>query len=73
MSVIDLRLIENLLTVKDVAQMLGVSPKTVYEWVKLNRIPAVRLGRALRFDKQKIAEWLRTKGVHYDKKKSRLY
>lgn len=72
MSVLDLRLIENLLTAKDVAQKLNIHPKTVYEWVKLNRIPAVRIGRIVRFEKQKIDEWLRKKGAHYDKKNSHL-
>lgn len=60
-------LFENLITAKEVAEMLGIHHKTVYEWVRENRIPFVRIGRCVRFRPHELAEWLRKKGAHYGK------
>ena len=39
-----------MLTTKQVAERLGVTTRTIYEWVKLGRIKARKLGyRTLRF------------------------
>ena len=41
---------DRLLDVHDAAAMLGLSPKTLYEWAYERRVPVVKLfGRALRF------------------------
>jgi excisionase family DNA binding protein len=56
-----------LLTVREVAAELGVSPVTVYRWVTDGRVPAIRLGvgpRApVRIDPdelaERVAEWSR--------------
>jgi excisionase family DNA binding protein len=41
---------DRLLDVHDAAAMLGLSPKTLYEWAYERRLPIVKLfGRALRF------------------------
>ena len=41
---------DRLLTVKEAATMLGVTPKTLYEWASEGRIPFVKLlDRAVRF------------------------
>lgn len=45
------------LSVSDVAQLLGVSGKTVYRWVKDGRLPAYRLGQQLRFNRSELLEW----------------
>lgn len=71
MSTPNLLFFDNLMTAKEVGLKLGVNPKTVYAWAKANRIPHVRLGRALRFKPNDLAEWLRKKGAHYDKKIAR--
>ncbi len=47
-----------LLTVGDVAKILNVSVKTIYAWVKLKRLRAVVLGRAVRFKSEDIAEYI---------------
>ncbi len=36
---------DKLLTVKEVADMLNVKPKTVYQWAELGQIPCIRLGK----------------------------
>lgn len=44
------------------AEMIGVSKYTVYEWVKADKIPAHRLGvKLIRFDLEEIEEWLKAK------------
>lgn len=45
------------LSVSDVADLLGVSGKTVYRWVKDGRLPAYRLGQRLRFNRSELLEW----------------
>ena len=47
-----------LLTVAQVADLLGVSPKTVYAWVGQGRLSCVRLPGRLRFDPGELASWL---------------
>jgi hypothetical protein len=48
-----------LLTVKELAPLLGESPKTLYARVKRGGQPAVLLGGAVKFDPYVTAEWLR--------------
>lgn len=63
--------LEKLLTVRDIAQLLGVKPKTVYEWIKKKEIHChVRVGKNIRFLPEEFAEWLRKKGANYGKAKT---
>ena len=43
------RMKENLMTVKEVAEHLHLSPHTIYKWVEMGRIPVIRLGYCVRF------------------------
>jgi excisionase family DNA binding protein len=45
-----------------IAESLGVTPWRIYELVRQNRIPHVRLGRSVRFDPAKIAAWIEAGG-----------
>lgn len=52
-----------LLDVDGLAKYLSLPKATIYTWVSMRRFPAkavVRLGRALRFDRQEIDEWIAT-------------
>ena len=46
------------LTVIDVAEMLSLSPMTVYRLAKKGEIPAIKVGRCWRFTKEAIERWL---------------
>ena len=47
--------IEPLMTVKEAAKLLGVSPQTVYLWVERKQIPHLRvMGRNIRFLKSDL-------------------
>ena len=55
-------MIENLITVDDVAKMLNIKRLTVYGLVFKKQIPCVKLsGRALRFKESEISDWLNGK------------
>lgn len=47
-----------LMTIEDLAAYLKVSRRTIYEWLKSNKIPALKLVGQWRFKKDKIDEWL---------------
>lgn len=50
----------NLLTTKELAALLAVSPKTVYSYVTRNIIPHYKIASSVRFRARDIAEWLRS-------------
>jgi excisionase family DNA binding protein len=41
---------ERLLSVKETAELLGLSKWTIYEWVSKKAIPHVKMGRRVMFD-----------------------
>lgn len=50
------------LTVDQVANMLQVSTKSVSRWVSHDpSMPALRIGRTLRFERARLLAWLRSK------------
>ena len=48
-----------LLTIPQLASYLNVSSKTVRRWVATRRIPCVRIGTRIRFERGDIASWVR--------------
>jgi excisionase family DNA binding protein len=58
---------EKLLTLKDVCELLQVSPSLVYKWVHYGHIPHIKLGTAVRFKESALTTWLKSK-----EKKGRL-
>jgi excisionase family DNA binding protein len=51
-------MMENFLTVEEVAEYLKLSPYTIREYAKDGKIPAVKFGRAWRFSPQAIKKWI---------------
>jgi excisionase family DNA binding protein len=47
---------QNLLNTAEFAAALGLSPKTVRQWVWTRRVPFVRVGRAIRFKPETVDE-----------------
>jgi excisionase family DNA binding protein len=47
------------LTVQQVAELLSMSPRTVQQWAKTGRLPAIRHGSLTRFDPIQLANWIR--------------
>ena len=54
-------LFENLVSVETVAEVLGLAPKTIRNWVSARRIPFVRVGRKVMFRRKSFELWLNRK------------
>ena len=50
-----------LLTVEDVARYLQFTPETVRAMVRRGELPAIKVSRRWRFQKEKIDAWLQTR------------
>ncbi len=48
---------KNVFTVKQLAKYLALHPITIYNYIKKNKIPAFRIGRSWRFNKESIDRW----------------
>jgi len=59
-----------LMTIDDLADYLKVTRRTIYDWVKHNKVPAVKVVGQWRFRREKIDAWIehRTKN-----RNTRLY
>lgn len=51
-----------LLTIKEVAEILGVHAATVARWKKEDKpVPYLQVGRQIRFEIEKVIQWLEDK------------
>ena len=48
------------LSVEEIAEHLGVSRDTVYTWVNTKEMPAHKVGRLWKFDKDEVDKWVRS-------------
>ncbi len=46
------------LKIKDIVELLQVSEKTIYRWIKDRKIPAYQINHQYRFNKAEINEWI---------------
>ena len=44
-------------TTKEVAELLKVTPRTVQDWIKSGKLPAMRYGRVLRIRAEDLAKF----------------
>lgn len=50
---------DQLLTVKQLAELLGIAPASVYHWISAGRLPVIRLSkRCVRFRRSEIFSML---------------
>ena len=52
-----------LISVKTVAEMLGLAPKTIHNWVSLRKIPYVKCGHKVMFRPKSFEAWLNRKEI----------
>ncbi len=53
-----------LLTARQVADMIGVSTETVLRWTRRGTLPAIRLpGGAIRYREDELDQWLRVRST----------
>ena len=55
-----------LATAEWVAQRLGVKLHRVYELIRTDKLPHVRLGRTVRVDPAKLEAWIESGGTGYE-------
>jgi PTS system nitrogen regulatory IIA component len=53
-----------LITVKDVAKLLGVSEKSVYRWMNERELPAHRIGGQFRFNRAELIAWTTARKIN---------
>ena len=51
------------LTVRDAAELLGVSQKKIYGWIEEGRLPAYRMNEQFRFNRAELLEWATEQGL----------
>jgi len=49
---------EEVMSVREVAEFLGLTESTIYKKVRRGELPVARIGRSLRFPKDAIRKWL---------------
>ena len=49
------------LRVRELAQLLGVSPQQIYKMAARGEIPSFKVANAVRFDPHETADWLKDK------------
>ena len=54
---------KRLLNAQEAAIYLGLAEHTVRQWASMRKIPFVKLGRALRFDKEVLDKFIETNQV----------
>lgn len=53
---------DSLMTIEDLARMLGVTRWTISAWIRLKKLPVLRISRRLvRFRREDIEKWLESK------------
>ncbi len=48
------------LSVDEIAEHLGIQQETVYMWIVQKGLPAHKLGRLWKFDKDEVEAWVRS-------------
>jgi excisionase family DNA binding protein len=62
--------LSDVMTADEVAVLLRLNRKTVYDGAKTGDIPCARIGRAYRFSRSTLLEWLRGKAASCARRKS---
>ena len=55
---------DDILTVKEICDLLQVHPSTVYKLIREGRIPSFRIGSEWRFRKDVIRRWMAEKSLN---------
>jgi excisionase family DNA binding protein len=54
---------ENILTIREVADLLKINEKTVYKLVAAEKIPGFKVGGSWRFDRETVSSWMKGKAA----------
>jgi excisionase family DNA binding protein len=56
---------QRLLTARELASILAISPKTIYSYVERNMIPHYKIEANVRFRARDVVEWLRDRACRH--------
>lgn len=56
-----MKLKQNIMTIREVADYLGVHTSTIYKYAQQGKIPAFKLGKDWRFTRKHIDNWIEAK------------
>jgi len=56
--------VNELMTIGDLSDYLKVTRRTIYEWLKRHKIPAIKLVGQWRFRRDKIDAWIDKSSQH---------
>jgi excisionase family DNA binding protein len=48
------------LSVEEIAEHLGVTKESIYRWIEKRRLPAHKLGKLWKFNKDEVDAWVRS-------------
>jgi excisionase family DNA binding protein len=51
---------------REAARMLGISPRTLEEWVGRREVPFYRIGRLVRFSVPELGDWVESRRIGED-------
>ncbi|MBM3301790.1 MAG: helix-turn-helix domain-containing protein [Deltaproteobacteria bacterium] len=54
--------LNRLLTVDEVSELLGLTNEAIWRYVRSRRLPAIRIGRQIRFEEAAIRRWVENGG-----------
>ena len=54
---------DSLMNLREAAAYLKISHRTLYEWVRLKKVPVERVGRGLRFRRTTLDAWTTKESV----------
>ena len=54
---------KRLISINELADMIGMKPNTIYHWVSQRRVPFVKIGSRTRFDILEIDKWIKELSV----------
>lgn len=52
--------IENYISIEDAAVFLNIKPVTLRKWIKVNSVPAHRIGKQWKFKRSELEEWVKS-------------
>jgi excisionase family DNA binding protein len=64
---------QDILTVKEISDLLRVHPATVYKLVRQGKIPSFRIGTDWRFRKDAIMQWMTQRSMEIQQVRKVIY
>ena len=50
-----------LIDISQLSELINIKPKTIYDWVHKGKIPYYKIEGSLRFDRDEVLKWLKSK------------